>query len=75
MLKEDAEKMRAKELHELLRAWENYHRIITNEAHPDCAFFVNSRVLNRGHCVLKIGFAFSLLNTLWLKTISILQDF
>jgi len=25
MLKEDAEKMRAKDLHELLRAWENYH--------------------------------------------------
>jgi len=26
-------KMRAKDLHELLRAWENYHRIITAEAH------------------------------------------
>ncbi len=33
MLKEDAAKMRAKDLHELLRAWENYHRIITAEAH------------------------------------------
>jgi adenylylsulfate reductase, subunit A len=33
MLKEDAEKMRAKDLHELLRAWENYHRILTAEAH------------------------------------------
>ena len=33
MLKEDAMKMRAKDLHELLRAWENYHRIITAEAH------------------------------------------
>ena len=32
-LKEDALKMRAKDLHELLRAWENYHRIITAEAH------------------------------------------
>ena len=32
-LKEDAMKMRAKDLHELLRAWENYHRIITAEAH------------------------------------------
>ena len=32
-LKEDALKMRAKDLHELLRAWENYHRIITSEAH------------------------------------------
>ena len=25
--------MRAKDLHELLRAWENYHRIMTAEAH------------------------------------------
>jgi adenylylsulfate reductase subunit A len=33
MLKEDSLKMRAKDLHELLRAWENYHRIITAEAH------------------------------------------
>ncbi|MEQ1593291.1 MAG: adenylyl-sulfate reductase subunit alpha [Thiobacillaceae bacterium] len=33
MLKEDAEKMRAKDLHELLRAWENYHRVLTAEAH------------------------------------------
>ncbi|ESQ17063.1 MAG TPA: adenylyl-sulfate reductase subunit alpha [Chromatiaceae bacterium] len=33
MLKQDAAKMRAKDLHELLRAWENYHRIITAEAH------------------------------------------
>ncbi|ROR34530.1 adenylyl-sulfate reductase subunit alpha [Inmirania thermothiophila] len=33
MLKEDALKMRAKDLHELLRAWENYHRILTSEAH------------------------------------------
>jgi adenylylsulfate reductase subunit A len=33
MLKEDALKMRAKDLHELLRAWENYHRILTAEAH------------------------------------------
>lgn len=33
MLKEDSFKMRAKDLHELLRAWENYHRIITAEAH------------------------------------------
>ena len=33
MIKEDALKMRAKDLHELLRAWENYHRIITAEAH------------------------------------------
>jgi adenylylsulfate reductase subunit A len=32
-LKEDAEKMRAKDLHELLRAWENYHRVLTAEAH------------------------------------------
>ena len=33
MLKEDAEKMRAKDPHELLRAWENYHRILAAEAH------------------------------------------
>ena len=33
MLKEDSLKMRAKDLHELLRAWENYHRIIAAEAH------------------------------------------
>jgi len=33
MLKEDADKMRAKDLHELLRAWENYHRLLTAEAH------------------------------------------
>jgi adenylylsulfate reductase subunit A len=33
MLKEDAEKMRAKDLHELLRAWENHHRILSAEAH------------------------------------------
>ncbi|MFD2113917.1 adenylyl-sulfate reductase subunit alpha [Thiorhodococcus fuscus] len=32
-LKEDALKMRAKDLHELLRAWENSHRILTAEAH------------------------------------------
>lgn len=32
-LKEDALRMRAKDLHELLRAWENYHRILTAEAH------------------------------------------
>ena len=33
MIKEDSEKMRAKDLHELLRAWENYHRIMAAEAH------------------------------------------
>ncbi len=33
MLKEDSKKMRAKDLHELMRAWENYHRIITAETH------------------------------------------
>ncbi len=33
MLKEDSLKMWAKDLHELLRAWENYHRIIAAEAH------------------------------------------
>ncbi len=33
MLREDAEKMCARDLHELLRAWENYHRIIAAWAH------------------------------------------
>ncbi|MGE5506413.1 MAG: adenylylsulfate reductase subunit alpha, partial [Actinomycetota bacterium] len=33
MLKEDSAKMRAKDLHELMRAWENYHRIVAAEAH------------------------------------------
>ena len=33
MLKEDSVKMRAKDLHELLRAWENFHRIMAAEAH------------------------------------------
>ncbi|MEW6512998.1 MAG: adenylyl-sulfate reductase subunit alpha [Pseudomonadota bacterium] len=39
MLKEDAQKMRAKDLHELLRAWENYHRILTAEAHMQHIMF------------------------------------
>ena len=33
MLKEDSKLMRAKDLHELMRAWENYHRIVAAEAH------------------------------------------
>jgi adenylylsulfate reductase subunit A len=33
MLKEDSVNLRAKDLHELLRAWENYHRMWTAEAH------------------------------------------
>jgi adenylylsulfate reductase, subunit A len=33
MLKEDSANLRAKDLHELLRAWENYHRVRTAEAH------------------------------------------
>jgi len=33
MLKEDSKNMRAKDLHELMRAWENYHRIVAAEAH------------------------------------------
>ena len=33
MLKEDSKHLRAKDLHELLRAWENYHRTRTAEAH------------------------------------------
>ncbi len=33
MLREDSEKMGAGDLHELLRAWENYHRLGTVETH------------------------------------------
>ena len=33
MIREDSLKMRAKDLHELLRAWENYHRIVAAWAH------------------------------------------
>jgi len=33
MLKEDSKHLRAKDLHELLRAWENYHRTRTAETH------------------------------------------
>ncbi len=33
MLKEDSANLRAKDLHELLRAWENYHRLWAAEAH------------------------------------------
>ena len=33
LLKEDAAKSGAKDLHELMRAWENYHRIWSLEAH------------------------------------------
>ena len=33
MVREDSENMRAKDLHELLRAWENYHRVRTAEVH------------------------------------------
>jgi adenylylsulfate reductase, subunit A len=33
MLREDSMKMRARDLHELLRAWENTHRVIVAEAH------------------------------------------
>jgi adenylylsulfate reductase subunit A len=33
MLKEDANRMAAKDLHELLRCFENYHRILSVEAH------------------------------------------
>jgi len=39
MLKEDSQKMAAKDLHELLRAWENYHRIWTAEMHLRHIYF------------------------------------
>lgn len=33
MLKEDAQRLAAADLHELMRAWEQYHRILAGEAH------------------------------------------
>lgn len=33
MLKEDATRLAARDLHELMRAWEQYHRILSGEAH------------------------------------------
>jgi len=33
LMREDAEKMAAGDLHELMRAWENYHRIWCVETH------------------------------------------
>lgn len=33
LLKEDADKMAAEDLHELMRCWENYHRLMAGEAH------------------------------------------
>jgi adenylylsulfate reductase subunit A len=33
LLKEDASRLAARDLHELMRAWENYHRILSGEAH------------------------------------------
>ncbi|MDI6800576.1 MAG: adenylyl-sulfate reductase subunit alpha [Thermodesulfovibrionales bacterium] len=33
MLKEDSQKMAASNLHELMRCWENFHRILSVEAH------------------------------------------
>ncbi|MGD2080181.1 MAG: adenylyl-sulfate reductase subunit alpha [Nitrospirota bacterium] len=39
MLKEDAEKSGAANLHELMRAWENYHRIWSLEAHAKHILF------------------------------------
>ncbi len=39
MLHEDSEKMAAGDLHELMRAWENYHRLWTVEAHLRHIYF------------------------------------
>jgi adenylylsulfate reductase subunit A len=39
LLKEDAGKMAAKDYHELMRAWENYHRIWSIEAHAKHILF------------------------------------
>ncbi|MEO5366186.1 MAG: adenylyl-sulfate reductase subunit alpha [Magnetococcus sp. WYHC-3] len=51
-LKEDSKKMMARNLHELMRAWENFHRIYAGEAHlrhiqfdeTNWKAFVNSRI-------------------------------
>jgi adenylylsulfate reductase subunit A len=39
MIKEDAQHMAAEDLHELLRAWENFHRILAGEAHARHIYF------------------------------------
>ncbi|MFQ5431521.1 MAG: adenylyl-sulfate reductase subunit alpha [Nitrospinota bacterium] len=39
MLKEDSEKLAAADLHELLRAWENYHRLVAAESHARHIYF------------------------------------
>jgi adenylylsulfate reductase subunit A len=39
LLKEDANRLAASNLHELLRCWENYHRVITAEAHARSILF------------------------------------
>jgi adenylylsulfate reductase subunit A len=38
-LKEDSDKLGAKDLHELMRAWENYHRMYQAEAHVRTILF------------------------------------
>ena len=44
MLKEDTSKMAASNLHEpLMRCWENYHRILSVEAHAHILFREESR--------------------------------
>ena len=39
MIKEDANHMAAENLHELLRAWENFHRLLAGEAHARHIYF------------------------------------
>ena len=39
MIKEDADHMAAENLHELLRAWENFHRLLAGEAHARHIYF------------------------------------
>lgn len=39
LLKEDAGKMAAEDLHELMRCWENYHRLMAGEAHAQHILF------------------------------------
>jgi adenylylsulfate reductase subunit A len=39
LLKEDSDKLGASDLHELMRAWENYHRMFQAEAHVRTMLF------------------------------------
>ncbi len=56
LVKEDSYHMGAKDLHELLRAWENFHRILAGEAHAQHILFRKETsyfgYYYRGDCVV-----------------------